>query len=299
MDMVDYQGFRFQSHLNKEGYLETLLDISSPELSEPSLQPGARNRSIENLKEMLLELVNSMEQFSTKSNTLTEKTERLESELDKMKSSVETEIKQLLSHQKEIKPTAQQDAEQLRNDVAELEKKIEIKEAELNIRIEIKAAELEKRIKQEAVEQETRMIEATKSEILKSFLSFQKEEKDKDRMRVSGPVSLFKELTTRDLLNLQFTARSTIRDSYDYLESKNSELEKKLDALMNVVFKIVGNECLKLQKDTLLKNERSLHDENFMTESKEESSLDETENNLEELSPSLQSLSLSHPSSSV
>lgn len=29
-------------------------------------------------------------------------------------------------------------------------------------------------------------------------------------------------------------------DSYNYLESKNSELEKKLDALMNVVFKIVG-----------------------------------------------------------
>ncbi len=35
---------------------------------------------------MLLELVNSMEQFSTKSNTLTEKTERLETELNKMKS---------------------------------------------------------------------------------------------------------------------------------------------------------------------------------------------------------------------
>ena len=47
MDMTDYQGFRFQSHLNKEGYLETLLDISSPKLNEPILQPGARNMNME------------------------------------------------------------------------------------------------------------------------------------------------------------------------------------------------------------------------------------------------------------
>ena len=47
MDMMDYQGFRFQSHLNKEGYLETLLDISSPELNEPILQPGVRSMDME------------------------------------------------------------------------------------------------------------------------------------------------------------------------------------------------------------------------------------------------------------
>ena len=47
MDLMDYQGFRFQSHLNKEGYLETLLDISSPELNEPNFQPGARSMNIE------------------------------------------------------------------------------------------------------------------------------------------------------------------------------------------------------------------------------------------------------------
>ena len=46
-DLMDFQGFRFQSHLNKEGYLETLLDISSPELNEPSLQPGARSMDME------------------------------------------------------------------------------------------------------------------------------------------------------------------------------------------------------------------------------------------------------------
>ena len=44
---MDYQGFRFQSHLNKKGYLETLLDISSPELNEPNFQPGARSMYIE------------------------------------------------------------------------------------------------------------------------------------------------------------------------------------------------------------------------------------------------------------
>ena len=49
MDMMDYQGFRFQSHLNKEGYLETLLDISSPELNEPIFQPAARNLDMETL----------------------------------------------------------------------------------------------------------------------------------------------------------------------------------------------------------------------------------------------------------
>ena len=47
MDLMDYQGFRFQSHLNKEGYLETLLDISSTELNEPNFQPGARSMNIE------------------------------------------------------------------------------------------------------------------------------------------------------------------------------------------------------------------------------------------------------------
>ena len=47
MDMMDYQGFRFQSHLNKEGYLETLLDISSPKLNEPILQPGVRSMDME------------------------------------------------------------------------------------------------------------------------------------------------------------------------------------------------------------------------------------------------------------
>ena len=46
-DLMDYQGFWFQSHLNKEGYLETLLDISSPELNEPSFQPGARSMDME------------------------------------------------------------------------------------------------------------------------------------------------------------------------------------------------------------------------------------------------------------
>ena len=46
-DLMDFQGFRFQSHLNKKGYLETLLDISSPELNEPSLQPGARSMDME------------------------------------------------------------------------------------------------------------------------------------------------------------------------------------------------------------------------------------------------------------
>ena len=47
MDMMDYQGFRFQSHLNKEEYLETLLDISSPELNEPILQPRVRSMDME------------------------------------------------------------------------------------------------------------------------------------------------------------------------------------------------------------------------------------------------------------
>ena len=44
---MDYQGFRFQSHLNKKGYLETLLDISSSELNEPNFQPEARSMYID------------------------------------------------------------------------------------------------------------------------------------------------------------------------------------------------------------------------------------------------------------
>ena len=45
---MSFEGFRFQSHLNKEGYLETsLLDINSPELNEPILQTGVRSMDME------------------------------------------------------------------------------------------------------------------------------------------------------------------------------------------------------------------------------------------------------------
>ena len=47
IDLYNEQGFRFQSHLKQEGYLETLLDISSPELNEPILQPRATNMDME------------------------------------------------------------------------------------------------------------------------------------------------------------------------------------------------------------------------------------------------------------
>ena len=47
-DLMNLQGFRFQSHLNKEGYLETsLLDINSLELNEPILQTGVRSMDME------------------------------------------------------------------------------------------------------------------------------------------------------------------------------------------------------------------------------------------------------------
>lgn len=46
---MSFEGFRFQSHLNKEGYLETsLLDINPPELNEPILQPGVRSMNMKN-----------------------------------------------------------------------------------------------------------------------------------------------------------------------------------------------------------------------------------------------------------
>ena len=48
-DLMNLEGFRFQFHLNKEGYLETsLLDIDSPELNEPILQPGVRSMDMKN-----------------------------------------------------------------------------------------------------------------------------------------------------------------------------------------------------------------------------------------------------------
>ena len=42
IDLYNEQGFRFQSHLKQEGYLETLLDISFPEVNKPILQPRVK-----------------------------------------------------------------------------------------------------------------------------------------------------------------------------------------------------------------------------------------------------------------
>ena len=47
IDLDDEQGFRFQSHLKQEGYLETLLDISVPEINKPILQPRVKNMDME------------------------------------------------------------------------------------------------------------------------------------------------------------------------------------------------------------------------------------------------------------
>ena len=47
IDMNDEQGFRFQSHLKQEGYLETLLDIRVPEINKPILQPRVKNMDME------------------------------------------------------------------------------------------------------------------------------------------------------------------------------------------------------------------------------------------------------------
>ena len=50
-DLVNLEGFRFQSYLNKEGYLETsLMDINLPELEEPMFQSGVRSVDIRNLE---------------------------------------------------------------------------------------------------------------------------------------------------------------------------------------------------------------------------------------------------------
>ena len=49
IELMNLQGFSFQSHLNKEGYLETsLLDINSQELNEPILQPGVNSMDMKN-----------------------------------------------------------------------------------------------------------------------------------------------------------------------------------------------------------------------------------------------------------
>ena len=85
MGMMDYQGFRFQSHLNKEGYLETLLDVKCPELNQPILQPGARNMDMETslLNISCSELNESIPQFGVGSMN---KEKPKENRLDTMES---------------------------------------------------------------------------------------------------------------------------------------------------------------------------------------------------------------------
>ena len=49
-DLANLEGFRFQSHLNKEGYLEkSLMDINPPELEKPKFQFGVEELVVRNV----------------------------------------------------------------------------------------------------------------------------------------------------------------------------------------------------------------------------------------------------------